>query len=388
MMTHHPEVSPPLDHVWDILSDDILATPAEELLAEMIEDGEDVDALAEEFQQIMSRAVRSQNRNAELGVFERLNNFSNVIELFACYFKEALLYPFLAINKAHMWDGVSLIFVMYCSFGSTLVRDGAYLAQKKAAQYNNVRAYGEMSDAWVKFAAAVEKVEAGVLTRHADAQVIRLSTSNFVDESPSATVNKASDKMVDWMSVGAINKPSVSTGEGRQDLITSIRAMTADAPSASSPSAAEALDHAKVSQAKRKIAVKFVNWTQIDPLEANARWQVNLAVMPQQDVGVSKNYEEALFRLATDSIAYKNLRGMYMQGVGVKPNLDEVKRLLRLVAAEKIRFSTARRSLEMPQAKKIETRYIATSLGTGMLLLGDGLPSAMLTSAVYTSGKP
>ena len=138
------------------------------------------------------------------------------------------------------------------------------------------------------------------------------------------------------MSVGAINKPSVSTGEGRQDLITSIRAMTADAPSASSPSAAEALDHAKVSQAKRKIAVKFVNWTQIDPLEANARWQVNLAVMPQQDVGVSKNYEEALFRLATNSIAYKNLRGMYMQGVGVKPNLDEVKRLLRLVAAEKI----------------------------------------------------
>ena len=157
-----------------------------------------------------------------------------------------------------------------------------------------------MSDAWVKFAAAVEKVEAGVLTRHADAQVIRLSTSNFVDESPSATVNKASDKMVDWMSVGAINKPSVSTGEGRQDLITSIRAMTADAPSASSPSAAEALDHAKVSQAKRKIAVKFVNWTQIDPLEANARWQVNLAVMPQQDVGVSKNYEEALFRLASE----------------------------------------------------------------------------------------
>ena len=194
--------------------------------------------------------------------------------------------------------------------------------------------------------------------------------------------------MVDWMSVGVINKPSVSTGEGRQDLITSIRAMTADAPSASSPSAAEALDHAKVSQAKRKIAVKFVNWTQIDPLEANARWQVNLAVMPQQDVGVSKNYEEALFRLATDFIAYKNLRGMYMQGVGVKPNLDEVKRLLRLVAAEKISFSTARRSLEMPQAKKIETRYIATSLGTGMLLLGDGLPSAMLTSAVYTSGKP
>ena len=60
-MPSKPNPPASLNHVWDILSDDILATPAEELLAEMIEDGENVDALAEEFQQIMRRAVQATN---------------------------------------------------------------------------------------------------------------------------------------------------------------------------------------------------------------------------------------------------------------------------------------------------------------------------------------
>ena len=58
-MPSKPNPPASLNHVWDILSDDILATPAEELLAEMIEDGENVDALAEEFQQIMKKSRSS-----------------------------------------------------------------------------------------------------------------------------------------------------------------------------------------------------------------------------------------------------------------------------------------------------------------------------------------
>jgi len=50
---------PLLDHLWDALSDDVLRAPAEEILADALEDyGGDPEALFREGRQLADRAIR------------------------------------------------------------------------------------------------------------------------------------------------------------------------------------------------------------------------------------------------------------------------------------------------------------------------------------------
>jgi len=124
--------------------------------------------------------------------------------------------------------------------------------------------------------------------------------------------------------------------------------------------------------------------------QGNPIAQNNLGIMYDQGRIVTRDYGEAArwYREAIhrgESSASANLGRLYALGLGVETDLDEAERLFRIAAEHGV--PTAENSLRMVQAKKVDNRNTALTLGVGAVLLG-GLGAMTNPNARAPAGYP
>ena len=151
-----------LDRLYNELSNAIIETPSEEFVVELAEEGEDIDALVREFDQIVlavcgpekaetavaatdesavvagsgggglgilscadQAPVGSKGRGAEIGRNElKPTLWSRVMEI--------LVGPFAYVAREHIWDGVAVLFVINTVFLAGAHHDFAFFKAKAA----------------------------------------------------------------------------------------------------------------------------------------------------------------------------------------------------------------------------------------------------------------
>jgi TPR repeat protein len=131
--------------------------------------------------------------------------------------------------------------------------------------------------------------------------------------------------------------------------------------------AAEALDRAKTAHAQGDAFWEFT-WTRVAALYRDAGAQNELGVtydlgriIPQDYGEAARWYRRAIER--RNSSAKANLGRMYALGLGIATGLDEAERLFREAAEQGV--PTAQNSLKMVQAKEVDNRNSAITLGIG-----------------------